>query len=81
MLGGNIDIPFPEDLRDPMDADPAPVRFQDFVFAFPQGIDLGRFAVPAAFGVAGHLGQISGSGFEEVGIRVSQCKTPRSVRL
>jgi hypothetical protein len=35
MLGGDVDIPFPEDLGDPMDADPAPVRFQDLVLAFP----------------------------------------------
>jgi hypothetical protein len=35
MLGGNIDISFPENLRDPVDADPAPVRFQDLFLAFP----------------------------------------------
>jgi hypothetical protein len=37
MLGGNIHIPFPENLRDPVDADPAPVRFQDLLLAFSPG--------------------------------------------
>jgi hypothetical protein len=35
MLGGDIDVPFPENLSDPMNADPAPVRFQDLFLAFP----------------------------------------------
>jgi hypothetical protein len=34
MLGRDINIPFPEDLGDPMNADPAPVRFQDLFLAF-----------------------------------------------
>jgi hypothetical protein len=28
MLGGNIDVSFPKNLRDPMNADPAPVGFR-----------------------------------------------------
>jgi hypothetical protein len=34
MLGGDIDIPFPENLRDPVNADSAPVRLQDLFLAF-----------------------------------------------
>ena len=33
-----------------------------------------RPAVPAAFGAARRLDQIGGSGFESVGIRISQCE-------
>jgi hypothetical protein len=76
MLGGNVDIPFPENLCDPVNTDPAPVRFQDLVLATSQRVDLGRFAVPAAFRAPREFDQISGSGFENVGIRVSQCKSP-----
>jgi hypothetical protein len=77
MLGGNIHIPFPENLSDPMDADPAPVRFQDLFLAFPQGINLGRLTVTAVFGAARNLDQISSSGFENIGIRISQCGSAR----
>jgi hypothetical protein len=35
MLGGNIDISFPENLSDPMNADLAPVRFQNLFLALP----------------------------------------------
>jgi hypothetical protein len=34
MLGRDVDFPFPENLRDPMNADAAAVGFQDLVFAF-----------------------------------------------
>ena len=81
MLRGDIDIPFPENLGDPVNADPASMRFQDLVLAFPQSVDLGRFAVPAAFRAARELDQISGSGFENVGIKVCQCKSPRLFRF
>ena len=54
----------PENLSDPMDADPAAVRFQDLFLAFPQSIDLGRLTVAAAFRAARKFDQISGSGFE-----------------
>jgi hypothetical protein len=37
-------------------------------------------AVPAAFGIARELDQVGGSGFEDIGISISQCKSPRSVR-
>ena len=37
------------------------VRFQDLVLATSQGLDLGRFAVPAAFRGARNLDKISGS--------------------
>ena len=76
MLSGNINIPFPENLGDPMNADPAPVGFQDLFLAFSQGLDLGRFAVPAAFRAARKFDQISGSGFENIRIRISQCESP-----
>ena len=75
MLGGDIDIPFPENLRDPVNADPAAVRFEDLFLAFSQGIDLGRFPVPASFRAARDLDQISAGGFEKIGI--SQCESPR----
>jgi hypothetical protein len=55
------------------------VGFQDLFLAFSQGLDLGRFAVPAAFRPARNLDQISGRGFENVGIRISKCKSSRSV--
>jgi hypothetical protein len=50
------------------------VRFQDLFFAFSEGVDLGRLAAPAAFGAASHFGQISGSGFEDIGIRSGMAK-------
>ena len=80
MLGRDIDVPFPENLGDPMNADPASVGFQNLFLAFPQGIDFRRFAVPAAFRTASNLDQISGSGFEDVGIGISQCESPRVFR-
>jgi hypothetical protein len=35
MLRGDINIPFPENLRNPANADPAAVGFQDLFLAFP----------------------------------------------
>jgi hypothetical protein len=35
MLRGDINIPFPENLRNPVNADPAAVGFQDLFLAFP----------------------------------------------
>ena len=64
-----------------MDADPAAVRFQDLFLAFPQSIDLGRLAVPAAFRAARKFDEISGSGFEDIGIGISQCGSPRVFRI
>jgi hypothetical protein len=53
MGDGNINAPFPENLRDPVDGDPAAMRFQDLFFILPQGVDLGLFAVvPARIGSA-----------------------------
>ena len=37
ILGGDIDIRFPENLGDPVDADPAPMGFQDLVLALDRG--------------------------------------------
>jgi hypothetical protein len=34
MRGGNIHIPFPENLRDPMDAETAEMRLQNLLLAF-----------------------------------------------
>jgi hypothetical protein len=48
MLGGNIHIPFPENLRDPVDADPAPVRFQDLLLAFSPGASRLAFRIVPA---------------------------------
>jgi len=33
MLGGDVDLPFPENLRDPMNADAAVVGFEDLLLA------------------------------------------------
>jgi hypothetical protein len=41
MLGGNINIPFPENLRDPMNAEPTAMCFEDLVLILSQRIDLG----------------------------------------
>ena len=40
---GNIHIAFPENLRDPMHAETAAMRFQDLVLVLPQSVDLGCF--------------------------------------
>jgi hypothetical protein len=40
----------------------------------PSGVHLRLFTVTAAFGAARNLQKILGSGFEIVGIRVSQCE-------
>ena len=77
MLGGDVDLPFPENLRDPMNADAAAMSFQDLVFTFSQRLDLGGFAEPASFRAAGNLDKISGSGFEKIGVRISQGESPR----
>jgi hypothetical protein len=76
MLSGDIYTSFPENLRDPMNADPAAVGFQDLFLAFSQSLDLGGFAIAPAFRAPSHLDQISGSGLEEVWVRVSQCRSP-----
>jgi hypothetical protein len=77
MLGRDIDIPFPENLGDPMNAQPAAVRFQDLFLVLSQCVDLGLLSITAAFRSARHLKKIFGSGFEM--IRISQCESPRSV--
>ncbi|MBV8481385.1 MAG: hypothetical protein JO077_00795 [Verrucomicrobia bacterium] len=81
MLGGNINLPFPENLRDPVNADAAVVGFQDLVFAFSQRLDLGRFAEAAAFRAARDLDRISGSRFEKIRIGISQDESPRVFRV
>jgi hypothetical protein len=43
MLGRDVDISFSENPCDPVNADPAPVGFQDLSLATSQGVDLGRF--------------------------------------
>jgi hypothetical protein len=72
---GDVNAPFPENLRDPMDAEPAAMRLQDLFLILSQCVDLGLLAVAAAFRSARDLKKILGSGFEM--IRVSQCESPR----
>jgi hypothetical protein len=78
---GNRDVhaPFPENLRDPMDAEAATMRFQDLFFVLPQGVDLRLLPVTAALGSARDLKKILGSGFEM--IRISQCELERVFRV
>jgi hypothetical protein len=66
---------FPENLRDPMNADSASVGFEDLALVFSQSVDLGRFAVPAALRAARALEKTSDSGFKSVRIRISQCES------
>jgi hypothetical protein len=78
MRHGNVNAPFPENLRDPMHAETATMRFQDLFLILSQCVDLGLLAITAAFSAAGDLKQILGSGFEM--IRISQCESPRFFR-
>jgi hypothetical protein len=81
MLGGDVDLPFPENLRDPVNANAASVGLQDLLLAFSQSLDFGRFTEAAAFRAAGYLDKISSSGFEEIRIRISQSESPRVFRI
>jgi len=72
---GDVHTPFPENLRDAMDAQSAAVRLQDLFLILSQCIDLGLLSITAAFRAAGDLKKILGSGFEM--IRISQCESPR----
>jgi hypothetical protein len=76
---GDVNAPLPENLRDPVDAKAATMRFQDLFLVLPQGVDLGLLAITAAFRAAGDLKKILGSGFEM--IRISQCESPRVFRI
>jgi hypothetical protein len=76
---GNVNAPFPENLSDPMDGEPATMRLQDLFLILPQSVDLGLLAVAAAFRAARYLKKILGSGFEM--IRFSQCESPRVCRF
>jgi hypothetical protein len=46
---GDVDAPFPENLRDPMDAQSASVRLQDLFLILSQCVDLGLLAITTAF--------------------------------
>jgi hypothetical protein len=74
---GNRDVhtPFPENLCDPMDGEPATMRLQDLFLILSQSVDLGLLSITAAFRAAGDLKKILGCGFEM--IRISQCESPR----
>ena len=74
MRHGNVDTALPENLCDPMHAQPAAVRLQDLFLILPQCVDLGLLAITAAFRAAGDFEKILRSGFE---IRISQCASPR----
>jgi hypothetical protein len=75
ILPADVDIPFPENLRDPVDTHPAAVSFQDFFLILSQSVDLGLLSITAAFRAARNLKKILGSGFEM--ITISQCESPR----
>jgi hypothetical protein len=74
---GNRDVnaSLPENLRDPVDGEPAAVRLQDLFLILSQGVDLGLLPITPAFSAAGDLKKILGSGFEM--IRISQCESRR----
>jgi hypothetical protein len=74
MRHGNVNPAFPENLCDPMHAESAAVSFQDLFLVLSQRVDLGLLPVTAAFGAAGDLKKILGSGFEIV--RINQCESP-----
>ena len=76
---GNVNAPFPENLRDPVDAEPAAMRLQDLFLILSQRVDLGLLSITAAFGAVRDLKKILGSGFEM--IRISQCESPRVLDL
>jgi hypothetical protein len=61
---GNVNTPFPENLRDPVDGEPAAVRLQDLFLILSQCVDLGLLSITAAFGAARDLKEILGCGFE-----------------
>ena len=75
MGNGDVNTPFPENLRDPVDAETAAVSLQDLFLILPQSVDLGLLSITAAFSAARDLKKILGSGFEM--IRISQCESPR----
>ena len=62
MRHGNVHAPFPENLRDPMDGEPATMSFQDFFLILSQCVDFGLLAITAAFSAARDLKEILGSG-------------------
>jgi len=70
MRHGNVNATFSENLRDPMDAETATMRFQDLFLVLPQRFNLGLFTVATPVRIARDLKKILGSGFEM--IRISQ---------
>ena len=64
MRPGNVNTPFPENLRDPVDAETAAMRLQDLFLILSQCVDLGLLSITAAFRAARDLKKILGSGFE-----------------
>jgi hypothetical protein len=54
----NVNTPFPENLRDPVDGEPAAVSLQDLFLILSQCVDLGLLAVTAAFRAARDLKKI-----------------------
>ena len=78
---GDVSAAFRENLRDPMDAQPATMRLQDLFLILSQCIDLGLLPITAAFRAAGDFEKILSSGFEMIRIRVSQCESPRVLRF
>src|SRR5258708_1586658 len=49
MRHGNVNTALPENLRDPVDAESAAVRFQDLFLILSQCVNLGLLSITAAF--------------------------------
>src|ERR1700756_4504846 len=75
----DFDAPFPENFCDSMDIQPMAMGFEDLWFILSQSVHLRLLSVTAAFGAARNLQKVFGSGFEIIGIRVSQGESPCSV--
>jgi hypothetical protein len=73
MLGGDVDISFPKNLGDPMNAEAVSVSFQDLALAFSQRVNFGLLAVAAAGRAASNLQKIRGRRFvaKRVALRYS----------
>jgi hypothetical protein len=56
------------------------VRLQDLFLILSQGVDLGLLSITAAFRAAGDFEKIPGSGFEDIGIGISQCDVTGLIR-
>jgi hypothetical protein len=63
MLGGNIDVSFPKNLRDPMNADPAPVGFRISSLHSHQALRVWHFVLPPSQATAWQAVLVLESGY------------------